>query len=82
MPALVLLCCRLPAHMKILLALALTTAVLHADDWPQWLGPQRDAIWRENGIVESFPATGPSVRWRVPVGAGTPVPRWQKGAFL
>ena len=19
---------------------------LFADDWPQWLGPQRDAVWR------------------------------------
>ena len=23
-----------------------------ADDWPQWLGPQRDAVWRETGIIE------------------------------
>jgi len=26
-----------------------------ADDWPQWLGPKRDAVWRESGIVEKFP---------------------------
>jgi outer membrane protein assembly factor BamB len=41
-----------------------------ADDWPQWLGPKRDSVWRETGIVESFPAGGPSVRWRVPVAGG------------
>ena len=41
-----------------------------ADDWPQWLGPQRDAVWRETGIVEKFPARGPRVKWRVPIGAG------------
>ena len=41
-----------------------------ADDWPQWLGPKRDGIWRENGIIESFPATGANIRWRIPVGAG------------
>jgi outer membrane protein assembly factor BamB len=41
-----------------------------ADDWPQWVGPQRDGVWRENGIVEKFSAEGPKVRWRVPIGGG------------
>src|SRR5262247_3424861 len=41
-----------------------------ADDWPQWLGPNRDGVWRESGIVEKFPATGPRILWRVPVNAG------------
>ncbi len=41
-----------------------------ADDWPQWLGPQRDAVWRETGIVDTFPAGGPTVRWRMPLGGG------------
>ena len=43
---------------------------MYADDWPQWLGPQRDAVWRETGILEKFPAGGPKVRWRTPIGAG------------
>ncbi|MGD0262565.1 MAG: PQQ-binding-like beta-propeller repeat protein [Verrucomicrobiota bacterium] len=43
---------------------------LFADDWPQWLGPGRDAVWRESGIVEKFPTNGPSVRWRAAIGAG------------
>lgn len=43
---------------------------VHADDWPQWLGPQRDGVWRETGILEKFPATGPKVRWRAKVGGG------------
>ena len=43
---------------------------LCADDWPQWLGPQRDGVWRETGIVERLPAGGPKVLWRVPVNAG------------
>ncbi len=57
-------------HFRIALLLALAAATLRADDWPQWLGPQRDAVWRETGIVESFPAGGPAVRWRVPIGGG------------
>lgn len=41
-----------------------------ADDWPQWMGPNRDGVWRETGIVDSFPADGPTVRWRAPVALG------------
>src|SRR5436190_5279234 len=41
-----------------------------ADDWPQWLGPQRDGIWRETGILKKFPKGGPEIRWRYPVGMG------------
>lgn len=43
---------------------------LRADDWPQWLGPHRDGVWRETGILQSFPAAGLKFRWRVPVGGG------------
>ncbi len=41
-----------------------------ADDWPQWMGPRRDGIWRETGLVESLPAAGLPVKWRVPVNGG------------
>jgi outer membrane protein assembly factor BamB len=53
----------------ILVALC-TTATARADDWPQWLGPKRDGVWRENGIVEAFPAEGPKIKWRAPIGGG------------
>ena len=53
----------------LLLARALCVETL-ADDWPQWLGPQRDGIWREDGILERFPKGGPSLRWRAPLGGG------------
>lgn len=46
------------------------TASSRGDDWPQWLGPQRDSIWRESGILEKFPPGGPKIRWRAPVKAG------------
>jgi outer membrane protein assembly factor BamB len=41
-----------------------------ADDWPQWLGPQRDDVWRETNIVSQFPAGGPPIVWRVPIAGG------------
>ena len=41
-----------------------------ADDWPQWLGPNRDSVWRENGIVKKFPDQGLPIRWRTEVRDG------------
>lgn len=41
-----------------------------ADDWPQWMGPERDNIWRETGIIDSFPEGGPKVVWRSPIAGG------------
>jgi outer membrane protein assembly factor BamB len=42
-----------------------------ADDWPQWLGPERDGVWRESGIVTVLPdGAAPKVRWRIPVHGG------------
>jgi outer membrane protein assembly factor BamB len=44
--------------------------VLRADDWPQWRGPNRDGVWHETNILQSFPPEGLKVLWRVPVGTG------------
>lgn len=52
-----------------ILALALAPKA-GADDWPQWLGPQRDSVWREEGILAKFPPGGPKVLWRTPLGPG------------
>src|ERR1700722_4637871 len=52
------------------LGISLTTSAARADDWPQWLGPKRDGVWRETGIVAKFPQGGPKVRWRTPIGEG------------
>ena len=40
------------------------------DDWPQWLGPQRDSVWREKGIVQQLPAGGLTPKWRAPIAGG------------
>jgi len=41
-----------------------------ADDWPQWLGPRRDGVWREAGVVKAMPEGGLPVRWRAAVKGG------------
>lgn len=50
--------------------LALAAPSITADDWPQYLGPERDQVWRETGIVETLPEDGPEISWRAPVGLG------------
>src|SRR5205823_5707054 len=58
------------ASRLLFLLLAIVPAAARADDWPQWLGPQRDGVWRETGVLDKFPPGGPKVRWRIPVEAG------------
>ena len=41
-----------------------------ADDWPQWGGPQRDLVWREDGVVDKLPEGELPRVWAVPIGAG------------
>jgi len=41
-----------------------------ADEWPQWRGEKRDGVWRETGILRKYPAGGPRVVWRQPIGPG------------
>jgi outer membrane protein assembly factor BamB len=55
--------------LAVFLAMSLLT-VSRADDWPQWQGPKRDSVWRESGIIDKFPADGPKVLWRTPIGPG------------
>jgi outer membrane protein assembly factor BamB len=52
------------------LSLLMLASVVGADDWPQWLGPQRDSVWRETGILKKFPQDGLKVVWRQSVHAG------------
>jgi outer membrane protein assembly factor BamB len=51
-------------------AVCFSAGAAHADDWPQWFGPQRDGVWRETGLLDKFPAGGPKVHWRTPLGMG------------
>src|SRR5262245_60648064 len=41
-----------------------------AEDWPQFRGPNRDNVWKETGILQTFPTDGLKIRWRAPVGPG------------
>ena len=48
---------------------------LHADNWPQWRGPQRDGISKENGLLKEWPKEGPKLLWKVSdLGSGYSTP--------
>lgn len=58
------------SHLPATLALCALASTALATDWPQLRGPQRDGISRETGLLQSWPASGPTVLWKVPVGEG------------
>ena len=41
-----------------------------AADWPQFLGPQRNGVSAETGLLQAWPREGPPVVWQKDVGAG------------
>ena len=40
------------------------------DDWPGWMGPRRDGVYREKGTVREVPESGLPIKWRAPVAGG------------
>ena len=53
------------------LSLSLTFATLHAGDWPQWRGPNRDGVSTEKGLLDKWPEGGPKLLWKTTgLGAG------------
>lgn len=36
-----------------------------ADDWPQWQGPDRNAISKERGLLKEWPKDGPPLAWKI-----------------
>ena len=42
----------------------------NAGDWPQILGPHRNGEADRETLADSWPATGPTTRWTVPLGEG------------
>lgn len=46
-----------------------------ADDWPQWQGPDRNAVSKEKGLLQEWPTGGPPLAWKVKgLGGGDSAP--------
>jgi len=50
-----------------------------ADDWPQWRGPTRDAVWREEGIVDRLPEGKLPRQWTAKIASGYSGPTVAEG---
>lgn len=53
-----------------LLVVLLATVTVRAEDWPQILGPTRNGVYTGVKLADAWPATGPKVVWKRPVGEG------------
>src|SRR5580704_2077600 len=59
------------AAFRLLLALGLLCPLrISAADWPQFLGPTRNGVYANNDLADTWPADGPPVVWKKPVGQG------------
>ena len=70
--------------MRIVLTIVIVTILListqiSAADWPQYLGPDRNSVSVEKGLLRSWPESGPEVLWTVPLGEGFGGPAVSKG---
>lgn len=59
-----------PLALATIALVSMSLGIARSDEWPQWMGPQRDNIWREEGILDAFPASGPKLVWKAPLAWG------------
>jgi outer membrane protein assembly factor BamB len=53
-----------------------------AVDWPQFLGPERNGVYTGPSLADRWPASGPKIVWRRPVGAGFAGPVVSSGRLI
>jgi len=65
------------------LLLATATAAQNSvSDWPQFLGPARDGVYRGPALAESWPSGGPKAVWKKTVGPGFSGPVVSQGRLI
>ena len=60
----------LNCFLSLALILSAFTSSGVADDWPNWMGPKKDNVWRESGLLEKFPIDGPKILWKSKLAGG------------
>ncbi|OPZ14415.1 MAG: outer membrane biogenesis protein BamB [candidate division BRC1 bacterium ADurb.BinA364] len=60
----------LRSSLALWIAIVLTNGISPAAEWPQWRGPNRDGVWDEQGIAESFSGEQIQPLWRAPISNG------------
>ncbi len=65
------------------LILAFCAPLTRAADWPQWQGPDRNAISKESGLLKEWPTEGPPLAWRIEgLGGGDSAPAVANGKLF
>lgn len=63
-------------------AIAMFSTSTKALDWPQWQGPDRNAISKEQGLLKEWPKDGPPLAWKSKgLGGGDSAPSIAKGTI-
>jgi outer membrane protein assembly factor BamB len=66
-----------------MLAWAILSLTASADDWPQWQGPDRNAISKERGLLAEWPKEGPALAWKIKgIGGGYSAPSIAAGRIF
>lgn len=74
---------RVMRYLGLLAALALTLDAQNgAGDWPQYLGPDRNGVYRGRALADSWPANGPRVVWQKSIGQGLSGPVVAQGRVI
>src|SRR5437588_1780662 len=53
-----------------------------AGDWPQFLGPDRNGVYADRDLADSWPKEGPPVVWRKKIGQGFSGPAVSSGKLI
>jgi outer membrane protein assembly factor BamB len=53
-----------------------------AEDWPQFLGPDRNGVYLGYDLAKKWPPAGPPMVWKKEVGAGFSSPVVAKGRLI
>jgi outer membrane protein assembly factor BamB len=61
---------KMKTQVILIAAIVMITTGSTLADWPQYLGPNRNSISDQKGILRSWPENGPEVLWTVTVGIG------------
>ena len=70
-------------YLLLIVALGLTlNAQGGAGDWPQFLGPERNGVYRGPALADVWPANGPRVVWQKPIGQGLSGPVVAQGRVI
>lgn len=67
------------AGVILIILLIISSSIISASDWPQYLGPDRNGISGEKGLLRQWPKKGPEVLWTVFLGEGFGGPAISEG---